>query len=500
MMPNAARVLVASNRGPVAFARDADGAVVARRGGGGLVTALTSAMSGTHGMWIAAAMSAEDRRQAAAGRIDVAVEGADYRLRYLHFSPAVYDRAYNDISNRVLWFVHHNLWDVPRVPNFDDRFRRSWDSYRQVNEAFAAALDEEAGPSSAGPIFLVQDYHLCLVPAMLRARRPDARIDHFMHIPFAGRSYLRILPHDVREEMLAGLLGADIVGFHHRAWADNFLACCELLRDAQVDLRRREVRWRGRTVRVGVYPISIDPAALRAQAADPAVRRARRRVERWRDGRAMIVRVDRADLSKNILRGFQAYESFLRHAPRWRDRIFFLALIQSSRGEIAEYRQYLRECLRAAGRVNASFGTPGWQPVRVVVGDHFPLVLAAYEMYDVLMVNPVFDGMNLVAKEGPLLNELDGVLILSENAGASAELGANALVINPFDVAQTEAAIRRGLTMPPEERAANARGLRLAVESNTVLEWVTRQIEDLGPVVKNGPPASRGSAKHGGSR
>jgi trehalose 6-phosphate synthase len=480
-MRNADRVLVASNRGPVEFSRDPDGNLVAKRGGGGLVTALTFAMSGSGGLWIAAAMSREDRNQAAAGRIEVAVEGADYRLRYLTFPQATYDHAYNDISNRVLWFVHHNLWDVPRAPNFDERFRRSWGAYRRVNAAFAAALDDEAGPGRDGPMFLVQDYHLCLVPAMLRARRPHARIDHFMHTPFAGRSYLRILPHDVREEMLAGLLGADIVGFHHRAWADNFLSCCQLLRGAAVDTARGEVRWHGRTTRVGVYPIAIDPTALRSQAADPAVARARRRLERWRDGRAMIVRVDRADLSKNILRGFQAYESFLRHSPRWRDRIFFLALLQSSRGEIAEYRQYLRECLRAAGRVNASFGTPGWQPVRVVVGDHYPTVLAAYQMYDILMVNPVFDGMNLVAKEGPLLNELDGVLILSENAGASAELGANALIINPFDVADTTAAIRRALAMPAEERASNARGLRLAVESNTILEWVGRQLDDLRP-------------------
>jgi len=362
-----------------------------------------------------------------------------------------------------------------------------------VNGSFAAALDEEAGPRSAVPRFLVQDYHLCLVPAALRSRRPDARIVHFMHIPFAGRSYLRILPHDVREEMLAGMLGADVVGFHHRAWADNFLSCCTLLRNAEVDPVRAEVTWQGRRVKVRVHPIAIDPAALSAQAADPAVARARRRLERWRDGRAMILRVDRADLSKNILRGFLAYEAFLRRNPRWRERIFFLALLQSSRGEIGEYRQYLRECLRAAGGINASFGTPRWQPVRVVVGDHFPTVLAAYQMYDVLLVNPVFDGMNLVAKEGPFLNELDGVLILSENAGASAELGVGALVVNPFDVARTTDAIRLALTMPPEERADRALRLREAVGATTVHEWVEQQLDDLRSA-KRGSSAASGMA------
>jgi len=489
-VPSGGRVLVASNRGPVEFYRDAEGRLAAKRGGGGLVTALTSAMTGTGGVWIAAALTREDREQAAEGRIDVAVGGADYRLRYLDFPPAMFDRAYNDISNRVLWFVHHNLWDVPRAPTFDERFRRSWAAYRKVNGTFAAALDEEAGPSSAVPRFLVQDYHLCLVPALLRSRRPDARIVHFMHIPFAGRSYLRILPHDVREEMLAGMLGADVVGFHHRAWADNFLSCCTLLRDAEVDAARSEVKWLGRRVKVGVYPISIDPVALRTQAADPAVARARRRLERWRDGRAMILRVDRADLSKNILRGFLAFEAFLRRTPRWRERIFFLALLQSSRGEIGEYRQYLRECLRAAGGINASFGTPRWQPVRVVVGDHFPTVLAAYQMYDVLLVNPVFDGMNLVAKEGPFLNELDGVLILSENAGASAELGVGAVVVNPFDVARTTDAIRLALAMSPEERAERARRLQEAVGATSVHEWVAQQLEDLRPAKRTSNAAS----------
>jgi trehalose 6-phosphate synthase len=193
----------------------------------------------------------------------------------------------------------------------------------------------------------------------------------------------------------------------------------------------------------------------------------------------MILRVDRADLSKNILRGFHAYEAFLGRNPGWRGKVWFLALLQSSRSDLHEYRQYLKECLRAAGRVNAMFQTKDWEPIRVAVGDHYPTVLAAYQLYDVLLVNPVFDGMNLVAKEGPLLNRSDGVLVLSENAGACTELGTDALPINPFDVAETTAALGHALDMPRQERAERAAGLRAVMERNTVDRWVRRQIADL---------------------
>ena len=475
------RVLVASNRGPVSYARDPEGHLVAKRGAGGLVTALTGAMDGSGGLWVAAAMSPEDRELAAQGRETMTVDGANYRVRLLTFPQRAFDRYYNGISNRVMWFLHHQLWDVPHSPMFDDGFRRDWSAYRDVNRAFAVALDEEAGPEGGpdDPLFLIQDYHLTLVPAIIRRIRPTARINHFSHIPFTGPNYFRILPSDVADELLAGLLGADVLGFQSDWWADNFLAVCQRLPNADVDFRRREVGWQGRTVRVAVYPISVDTDALRSQAEGDDVSRARRRLARWRGDAKLIVRVDRTDLSKNILRGFVAYQTFLRRNPRWRGRVKFLTLLNSSRGEIKEYRQYLKECLRAAGRVNSDFRAEGWEPIRVAVGDDFATVLAAYQLYDVLLVNPVYDGMNLVAKEGPLLNHRDGVLILSENAGASPELRPHAVGINPFDVAATAEAIGRALVMPPAERAHRAAGMREAVERNTAERWVRRQIADL---------------------
>ncbi len=472
--------IIASNRGPIAFVRNDDGEIVAKRGGGGLVTALTGALAVAGGLWIASAMSEEDRKQAENGRLEVAAGDDNYVLRYLRFEPETYDRYYNGISNRVLWFVHHCLWDLPRQPTFDDETARDWEAYREVNQAFAAALDEEGSNDDQDPAFLVQDYHLALVPAHLRTRRPGARIAHFSHIPFAGPSYVRVLPTAMREELLAGMLGADVVGFHSRLWANNFLLCCRDLPDAKVDLRRGRVRWDGRGVQVKVYPITVDAAAMQEQAASPEAVKAGRRVARWQGDAKLIVRVDRTELSKNILRGFVAFELFLQRHPEWRRRVKFLVQLNPSRKDLPEYRSYIRECVRTAERINDEVGEEDWQPIEISLKDDFPLALGAYSRYDVLLVNPVFDGMNLVAKEGPLLNQNKGVLILSENAGAHDELGRYALSINPFDVSATADAIHQALEMPAAERTKRSKALRNAVLKMSLERWVGDQLRDLG--------------------
>ena len=461
------RILVASNRGPVSFAVE-DGALVASRGSGGLVSALAPVVQETGGLWVASAMDEADRRRAAEGRdgrLEVSIDEATYLLRLLPFEEATYDRFYNQVSNRLLWFLHHYLWDLPRVPSLTEDDRASWEAFRQVNGAFADAL--------------VQDYHLSLVPSMLRERAPGVRIAHFHHVPFAAADYLRLLPRDVREELLTGLLGADLLGFHTERWAENFLGACRLLDGADVLWRRRAVRWQGRLVRVGVYPIAIDAAQLRAAAAAPSVRRRRRALTAWRGDRALLLRVDRAELSKNILRGFQAYEEFLRARPDWRGRVVFLALLQPSRRAVAEYRVYTDECRREATRINEEMGTADWQPIEIRMHDDLDGVLAAYGLYDALLVNPVFDGMNLVAKEGPLMNRSRGALILSRTAGAHAEMGRAAIGVDPVDVAGTAQAIAEALEMPAEERTARAATLRRAAASRTPAQWVGRQLRDL---------------------
>jgi trehalose 6-phosphate synthase len=480
-------LIIASNRGPISFLRTEDGDVIPKRGGGGLVTALTGALQLSGGLWIASAMSEEDRDQAAGGRVDVATDDAKFSLRYLSFDPGEYDRFYNGVSNRILWFLHHYLWDLPRNPRFDEATEHAWASYVRVNQAFADALAEESQAVGGRPIYLVQDYHLSLTPRLLRERRPDARISYFSHIPFAGPGYFRTLPGTLQSELLSGLLGADVVGFHARAWAENFLLSCRALPGARVEFRRRIVQWQGRRIRVQINPISIEVGALKEEAAAEPMARARKALAAWLGQRRLVLRVDRTDLSKNILRGLLAFELFLRRHPDWRRRVVHLALLNPSRESVPEYRAYTRECVRTAERINDELGDEDWQPVDLRVQDDYPLSLASYSLYDVLLVNPVIDGMNLVAKEGPILNRRNGVLILSENAGAFDELGPHALGVNPFDIRGTAEAIARALEMPDHERAARATRLRSAVRRNRLDRWVHAQIDDLRDDPDEGP-------------
>jgi trehalose 6-phosphate synthase len=472
-------VVVASNRGPVTFVRDDAGQVTAKRGAGGLVTALSGALSAAGGRWIASAMTDEDRRRAERGPFEVEAGGADYRLRYLSFDPDVFDRYYNGWTNHVLWFLHHYLWDTPRTPQFGAETETAWDAFVEVNRAFAAAMAEEGDAQGGRCAFLVQDYHLSLVPAMLKELRPGARIAHFSHIPFAGPSYLRILPERMRSRLLAGLLGADVIGFHAPEWAERFLLSCRLLDGARVDVRRRLVRWEGREVRVRVYPIGLDEPALEQEAARPDVIEAERRIAAWRGDAKLLLRVDRAELAKNILRGFLAFDRFLERNESWRGRVRFLALLNPSREAIPEYAAYIRECEAAAEDVNRRWGSAGWTPVDARVRDEYAETLASYRLYDALLVNPTLDGMNLVAKEGPMLNRNDGAVILSQTAGAFQELGRWVLPVDPFDLDQTASAIGAALEMPAAERAVRRRGLRTAIRRNPPERWVASQLRDL---------------------
>jgi trehalose 6-phosphate synthase len=465
----------------VSFELDDTGEPVLKRGAGGLVTALTGALSMTGGLWVACAMTEADRKQAetSEGRIEVLGEDVKFDLRYLAPPQDVFDRYYDGISNRVLWFLHHFLWDTVRSPRFGSATRDAWSDYVRVNEEFAEALAAAGDGREPAPVYLVQDYHLSLVPALLRERRPDALIAHFSHTPFAGPGYLQILPPYMAERLLQGLLGADVLGFHCKRWAELFLLSCRTLRGARVDLRRRHVEFDGRTTLVRVNPISIDAAGLRGVSRSPEARRARRELTRESGEVKLILRVDRTELSKNILRGFLAFEALLKTRPEWQERVRMLTLLTPSRREIPEYRAYTRECLSAAERINTELGTDMWTPIDVRIKDDFPQAVAAYGLYDVLMVNPVYDGMNLVAMEGPTVNRRDGVVVLSRNAGAFELLEKHVLAVSPFDIEEMADALHTGLSMPPKERAAMARGVRRVVASHPMSRWVGRQLADL---------------------
>ncbi|MFC6062801.1 alpha,alpha-trehalose-phosphate synthase (UDP-forming) [Streptomyces ochraceiscleroticus] len=485
-----AQVLVASNRGPVSYSLGADGTLTSRRGGGGLVSGLSAIGPDAGAVWVCAALGDGDReaaRRAAAGDglLDPGDTGGQ-SVRMLDIAPEVFADAYNGVANSVLWFVHHLLYQTPLEPAFDAEFRGQWASYEAYNAAFADALAEAAAPGAA---VLVQDYHLTLVPGLLRERRPDLRIGHFSHTPWAPPDYFRLLPDDVAAEVLRGILGGDRAAFLTHRWAAAFAECCaavldaEVARDGEAGLR---VTYEGRTTRLGVHGLGADADFLRERSRQPDVDERladlREQIGTGEDGapRKTIVRVDRTELSKNIVRGLQAYRRLLTDRPEWRGRVVHIAFAYPSRQDLAVYRQYTEEVGRLAAEINDEFGTDGWLPVVLHVKDDFARSLAAYRLADVALVNPIRDGMNLVAKEVPVVSEAGCALVLSREAGACAELAEDALVVNPYDIGGTAEALHAALTMPQDERAERAKRLAAAATALPPAQWFLDQLRALG--------------------
>jgi trehalose 6-phosphate synthase len=471
-------LVVASNRGPVSFDRNEDGKLVPKRGSGGLVTVLGGVLERDDATWVAAAVTEGDREVALRGR-KLGDPGAAQRVRYVDIPKDRFDGYYNGIANGILWFAHHYLWDIARAPSFGEQTEHDWADYVEANRAFARALASEARNE---PVFLIQDYHLTLVPAMLRDLVPEARILHFSHTPFAGRTYLRTLPVDMRVAILRGMLGADVVGFQGRHWGENFLLSARDLDDIHVDIRARRAEIDGREVLIRSFPVAVGAQEIRETSASDRAERLRRQVEKIRGDGMLLLRVDRLEPSKNILRGFLGFELLLQKHPEWRGRVVFLALLSPSREEVPIYRDYAADCRTAADRINAAYGKEDWTPIVVKVQEDLPYAVAAYGLYDAMVVNPVHDGMNLVAMEGPVVNARGGVLILSRNAGAFGRLGKHALGINPFDLSETADALYEALEMPEEERVRRARGLKRSALAHTPATWLAAQLRAIDEV------------------
>lgn len=475
-------LVIASNRGPVKYEEDEQGELVPSRGAGGLVTALTEVMKHADGMWVAAALTPGDRKMARAGgdgRLRAELDGAELRLRYLTFDRDTFDRYYNRISNSVFWFLNHSMWNLPMHPRFTARWQRDWEAYKEVNRIFAEALAKEiSGSESVTPVML-HDYHLTMVAGHLRELVPTAFTYHFTHTPWAQPDMMRVLPGRMAEEILEGMLANDLVGFQARRWSNNFMLCCQDLLGAEVDMNRGLVNHRGISTVVRHYPISIDAGAVRNLAHSPDAARHLRWLGRVLDGRKLILRIDRLELSKNVVRGFKAYEAMLHKHPELKGRVVHVALLYPSRRAIPEYRNYEAEVLAFHDEVNKELGTDDWQPIVLINEDNYVRALACSRRYDVLMVNPILDGMNLVAKEGPIVNEVDGVVVLSKNAGAWYELEHGVLGVNPYDIEEMAEALYRGLTMEPEEKRRFAELNREVIEHNTPSKWVWQQLKDI---------------------
>ncbi len=481
------QVLLASNRGPLSFTLGDDGKLTTSRGESGLVSGLSAVAGETDVLWVCAALGDADRaaaRGAAGGRLDLdGTPNGSGIVRVLDIPKAIFEAAYNKVANSVLWFVHHLLYDTPNRPHFGAGFLADWDAFRAYNTAFAEALAADAGrPGGQRPVrAVVQDYHLALVPRMLADLRPGVRIAHFSHTPWAPPEYYRILPDQAGREILEGMLGADHAGFLRQRWADAFLDCCAEILGATVDRGAQQVSHRGHVTSVAVHPLGVDADELTARGAEPDVQARLDALRSATGDTKVIVRVDRTELSKNIARGLAAYRELLTAHPEWRGRVTHVAFAYPSRFDLPEYRAYAENIQRLAGEITEEFGTPDWRPLILEVLDDYARSLAAYRIADVALVNPIRDGMNLVAKEVPILSDNGCALVLSREAGAADELGADALLVNPFDVTATAAALHEALAMTDQERIRRSTALAKAGAAMPPRQWFARQLAALEP-------------------
>ena len=459
MSVTAAALVVVSNRGPLNFALDGD-EVVTRKAAGGLVNALVPALEGREAIWVAGAITDADRRAATSGPISR--DGIDVRL--LDIAERDYRAYYDVIANSTLWYLYHGLFDRPRRPQFDRRWRDAWERYRDVNAQFAQTVVDVAPPEAT---VLVHDYHLSLLAPLVAKERPDLDLVHFNHTPFCSAEELRVLPDDVAAELLTGLAAHRSCGFHTARWVQHFSACCEAVL--------------GEVPSTFVAPAAPDLADVVGVAATDACAEHLADLDRQIGDRKFIARVDRIELSKNILRGFLAFDELLETRPEWRGRVVFGASVYPSRTTLADYAGYTNEVHGLIDRINRRWATDDWTPILVDADDNFPASVAVLRRYDVLLVNPVRDGLNLVAKEGVTVNERDGVLALSRESGVFDELGPWSIELNPFDISGTADALHAALMMSDSERAERAAGLREVAQRRTPDDWLGDQLAAARP-------------------
>ncbi|CAN5837039.1 trehalose-6-phosphate synthase [soil metagenome] len=453
-------IVIVSNRGPVSFQLDDDGDPVARRGAGGLVSGLGPLVRDTATTWVAAAMTPGDR--AVAERGVTSAEG--FRVRLLDFDEDTWRSHYDTVCNEALWFAHHGLFDPVYAPSWPPGWVAGpWAAHRRVNEAFAEAVATDAADGAA---VLIQDYHLCLMAPLLRERRPDLRLVHFSHTPFATALWLRSLPQTARRELLSGLAAHHACGFHTLRWAEDFRAACA---DSGVT-----------PPGTFVAPLGPDPDDLAATISSDPCRAAAAELDEMVGDRAFLVRVDRLELSKNVLRGFDAFEAMLESEPERRGRVVFGAYVYPSRAGVTAYDRYRDAVTRRVEEVNARYATDTWTPIVFDPHDDYPRSMAALARADVVLVNPIRDGLNLVAKEAMVVNRRDGQLVLSPETGVWDELGVAAWRADPFDIGATAEALAAALDAGPHERARRAIALRTASLARSPARWLADQLAAAG--------------------
>jgi trehalose 6-phosphate synthase len=494
------RLVIASNRGPVTYEKDAAGQFQAERGSGGVVTALSSLTHITPLTWVAAALSEADREIAAMEDAELpacAQSEANLRVRFVNIDEDSFDKYLNVISNPLLWFVQHEMNDLL----LEDRASQSemWLAWREgyvfANREFARAVAQEARRAGAAPYAIFHDYQLYLAPGILRQEQPDLTLMHFTHIPWPGPETWHNLPGTWVRSICESLLACDIVGFQTTGAVQAFADTCrEFVEDVTVEendqgyLNISKVSEQGDklTTWARAYPISIDPRAVLEVYHSPEAAGWKQQLTaelgRYQN---LIARVDRLDPNKNILIGFEAYRQLLLDKPVLRGQVIFLALLVPTRETVPEYIQYKEQTFELIDRINLEFGKPGWQPVQTYYGNDYARALAALSLADVVLVNSIADGMNLVAKEAVVVSEKNSVLVLSTNTGATEELGDYAIGVEPDDLAGTAQALGTALALPKPERAARNKALRGIIYQNDLANWLAAQLADLGRFRRN---------------
>lgn len=478
-------LIIVSNRGPVEFSRD-NGKIFMKRGAGGLVSTILPLVERFEGVWVSSAMTLEDAEVALGypeNRVPVPLDDPKFNVSFVVVDREVYEDYYSVISNPLLWFLQHYMWNTPYGPDIDERIYDAWDKgYVHVNREFASRVIQEVDKNDKEPLIMLQDYHLYLCPGFIKKEMPEVFLSHFIHIPWPHRDYFKILPEGMRDAIMEGLLSNRILGFHIDRYCNNFLECCE---DSgyDVDYEERSVIRDGERTFVKSYPISIDPESIYRTANSHLAMEKEDLVKRLKGDMFLIYRTDRADLSKNIIRGFKAYELFLREHPEFHGRVKFLATGKPTRQQIREYREYMDKISEPVDDINRRYGNEEWKPVEYICRADYELVAAAFKRYDCLLVNPIADGMNIVPKEASLINEEDGLIILSKNAGCYEELSDDVIGVNPFDVKETADALYYAVKADMEERKKRVQGLREKVVKRTIYNWINEQFNDFKKLI-----------------
>ncbi|MFC1913268.1 trehalose-6-phosphate synthase [Chloroflexota bacterium] len=481
------RLILASNRGPIEYHLTEDKQLQTRRGSGGVVTALAGLSRYLELDWIASVMGSGDRQVArqAEGQRFPAPGSDNMYLRFVLSSRSTYYKYYSVICNPLLWFLQHYMWNTPTTPNIDVVVHDAWENgYVEMNQAFARAIIDEVTGSELPPIVILNDYHLYLVSAYLRREIPDLVIQHFVHIPWPAASYWQILPDYMWQTIFKSLCDADIVGLQTMRDVRNFLHCCaSSFAEAEIDYRRNTIVLDGHLTQVKAYPISVDTDGIKQMVSSEGVAEYERKL-RPLLGEQTIVRVDRAEPSKNIIRGFRAFDKLLERYPQFQGKIKFIAFLVPTRTHLRPYKKYMREVIELIDAINDKYGNAVWHPIDYFYENNYLQAIAGMRLYDVLLVNAVIDGMNLVAKEGPTVNKRDGVLILSETVGACEQLGKNALTVAPADLEGTTQALYTALTMPANEKKKYAAALKKSIEEEDITNWLLHLLEDAVSLIE----------------